>query len=527
MVILHGEIYYSCLDQASYLADMFTEYGDHFAKEIHGSFAILLVDKVKDSVALITDRVNSRRIFYSQYQNNYCLSSHFSYQPCDAFPLDPTGIAWYLSNYSTRFNRTLFKGISIFKQACIHRLTKKEIKSIVYWICSINSPSNNITKKQYKTELFERLIASVKRRLYDHPTVFVSLSAGYDVSTILGILAHDLHLPEVNCFSYEHGIAQVGSDAYQAKLMAEKVGYPFEIIESYTGNFIDFIVNNAEQSIGNGLCWLCSELDAWQILKTKVTSIERPAVFFGDECFTLTKEHLLTTVFDVLISLRIYGFDQLSFLMSFLPNDTYEIFAEGIAEDIATMIPNISAMANLYDARHLLQIDEMHSNWLLPYRESYAGQYMNVRNPLLDNDVLDFVASLPDALQQDPSLRHDTVTNRYPKLFSIKRATSPGNCYFDLKRECEKHQVLLQELIKSKKSRLDELIPPHILLNLLDNVVKQPSSIPSSKKHLLEKLHNTFGKAHRKLFSSRPKIRPTNAANILTKILILRVALSR
>jgi hypothetical protein len=334
-------------------------------------------------------------------------------------------------------------------------------------------------------------------------------------------------LPEVNCFSYKYGIAQVGSDAYQAKLMAEQVGYPFEIIESYTGNFIDFIINNAELSIGNGLCWPCSELDAWQILKTKVVSIESPALFFGDECFTLTKKYLLTNASDIFTSLWIYSFDQLSFLMPFLTDGIYEMFANGIAEDMAAMIPNDSPTANLYDTRHLLQINEIHSNWLLPYRESYAGQYMNVRNPLLDNDVLNFVASLPDVLQQDPSLRRDTVTNRYPKLFSIKRARSPGNCYFDLKRECEKHEVLLRKLIKDKKSRLDEIIPPQILLNLLDNVVNQPSSMPSSRKHLLEKLHSTLSKAHGKLFSSRPKIRPTTVANTLTKMLILRVALSR
>ena len=64
-VVLHGEIYRPVDNQAAYLAQRFAEHGFTWATEIHGSFAILAVDKTHDRVVLITDRLNSRRIFAS------------------------------------------------------------------------------------------------------------------------------------------------------------------------------------------------------------------------------------------------------------------------------------------------------------------------------------------------------------------------------------------------------------------------------------------------------------------------------
>lgn len=526
IVVLHGEIYYSCLDQASYLADKFAKYGDRFANEIHGSFAILLIDKVKDSVFLITDRINSRRVFYSQYQNSYCLSSHFSHQPWDTFPLDPTGIAWYLSNHSVRCNRTLFKGISIFERASIHQLSREEIKSEVYWNLKINLDHSKKSKKQLEIELSELLIQSVKRRLYDNSTPVLSLSAGYDSTTILGIFAYELQLSQVSCFAFDRGIPQPGSDAYQASLMAEKVGYSFELVESYTGNFIDFIVNNAQQSVGNELCSPCSEPDAWQTLRTKFSSTEHPAFFFGDECIGMGESYTLSDVFDLLASLQVFSFDRLSLLSSFLTNDLYEEFKNTLAEDIKIMIKNCPPTTNLHDAQFLLKLNEITANWILPYRESYPGQYGNVRNPLLDNDILNFIGSVPLPLRKNKFLYRHTVINRYPELFSIPRATSSGNYYLDLRTECIKHKSLIRSLIKSQDSRLDELIPPDVLLKLLDYVLIQALPTPSLKTQKLTFPQNFISKARRKFLPKKPKIPPTNAANILTKMLILRVALS-
>lgn len=529
IVILHGEIYDSCLDQASYLADRFAEYGDHFAKEIHGSFTILLIDKARDTVSLITDRINSRRVFYSERQNYYCLSSHLSYQPWDDYPLDLAGIAWYLSNNGVRCHRTLFQGISTFTRATVHQLCKNEIKSQPYWEFKFLQETKRNTIKQFSNDLTDLLKAAVKRRLYDNANPFLSLSAGYDSTGILGILAYDLRIPEVSCFSLEHGIPQPGSDAYQAQLMADKTGYEFRLLETYQGDFIKFITDNAEYSIKNQLSQPCVDFDAWKTLKYELADLEKATIFFGDQCIGASKNYLLTNWDDVLNGLEVYPFERLSFLKTYLPNSLYQQLENGIAEDISSIIQACPSSLNFYDSKDILYINTIISEWLLPMRESFAGQFMNVRYPLLDNDLLDFIASTPTWLRRKKRLFCENVTTRYPQLFSIQRAYRRSNFYVDLDSEYIKNQSLIRELITNQESKLDEIITPDILIKMLDDIVNGalPVSLPPrSPLTGFEKLFRKIAKIGKLDLPYSPIVKPMGAANVLTRLLILRVALS-
>ena len=70
-LILHGEIYNTGDGQAEFLLKQFIERGIGFSKNINGSFAVLLIDDRNDAVTLITDRISSRKVFYSKYKDCY------------------------------------------------------------------------------------------------------------------------------------------------------------------------------------------------------------------------------------------------------------------------------------------------------------------------------------------------------------------------------------------------------------------------------------------------------------------------
>ncbi len=177
-VVLHGEIYEAVDNQAAWLAQRFAEHGFTWAREIHGSFALVAIDKARDRVAVITDRLNSRRLFASQIEGGVCISSHFSAQPSDSFDLDAAGVAWYITNRILGKSRTLLTGVSILKRACVHQLTPSGLDAAPYWLYSFGSTEKNRARRQMAGELKARLIQAVQRRLYDSPNVFLSLSAG-------------------------------------------------------------------------------------------------------------------------------------------------------------------------------------------------------------------------------------------------------------------------------------------------------------------------------------------------------------
>ena len=266
-VVLHGEIYHADDHPANYLAQQFANHGFAWAKEIHGSFAILAVDKSADQIVLITDRLNSRRVFASQIEGGICISSHLSAQPWESFELDPTGVAWYIVNRALYNSRTLFRGVSVLKRACIHQLTARGFDAAPYWRDSFDSSPKRANQRQLAAELKTRLIQAMRRRLYDSPNVFLSLSAGYDSTALLGILAYDFAFPMCGVSRMTTGRRRPTAMQVWHDKWPSCAGYSHEIVETYDGNFVAHLRDNAVACLRRHLSWYCADLGAWQRLR--------------------------------------------------------------------------------------------------------------------------------------------------------------------------------------------------------------------------------------------------------------------
>jgi asparagine synthetase B (glutamine-hydrolysing) len=199
-VVLHGEVYNSAGNQAAWLAQQFAEHGFGWTDQIHGSFALVAIDRARDRVAVITDRLNSRRIFATHTKGGVCISDALAAHSRNSTELDPGGVAWYVANRVVGNSRTLLSGTSVLRRACIHQLGTRGLEAIPYWSYGFGSAPTKRARKQLMEELQTRLIRAVQRRLYDDPDVYLSLSAGYDATGLLGILAYSLRTAGVRCF---------------------------------------------------------------------------------------------------------------------------------------------------------------------------------------------------------------------------------------------------------------------------------------------------------------------------------------
>ena len=529
-VVLHGEIYESVDNQAAYLAQRFAEHGFTWATEIHGSFAILAVDKAHDRVVLITDRLNSRRIFASQIGGGNCISSHLSAQPWESFELDPSGVASYIVNRIVCNSRTLLRGVSVLQRACIHQMTTHGFESKPYWRYGFASSPRRFDRKQMAEELRTRLIQAVRRRLYDNPDVFLSLSAGYDATGLLGILADDLRVPDVRCFSYEHGAPSPNSDAGLSQQMAECAGYAHETVETYDGNFVAHLRENAAMCLRRNLSWYCADLGAWQRMAPRFASVERPVVFVGDEALGW-RNYRLADARDVLASLQIYDADVLSWFMPQLPNSSQAKFAEGLIEDLEQLraVASQEAHGDWHNAKDFLYLDQRLGNLILPWREACIPQGVAVRSPLLDNDILEFVTGVPAVWRLNKRLYRETITAMYPQLFRFPRCSTSANFYLNLEREFAANVAEVRGLIESRSSRLDALVPPELLQRMLSDIAegKSPSSENSGKPAASRGITAKLSRRIRNWLSPpRPEVPRPKASDVLMRLIVLRTALS-
>lgn len=527
-VALHGEIYEAVDNQAVWLAQRFAEHGFAWAKQIHGSFALVAIDKARDRVAVITDRLNSRRIFASQLEGGVCISSHLSAQPWESFELDAAGVAWYIANRIVGNSRTLLKGVSVLKRACVHQLTPRGLDETPYWRYHFDPTEKTFERKQSVGELHSRLVQAVQRRLYDNPNVFLSLSAGYDATGLLGIMAYDLHAPDVKCFSYEHGIPSSNSDAALSERMAQCARYRHETVETYDGDFVRHLCDNA-LILKKNQAWYCADVGAWQRIAPRLTSVERPAVFVGDECLGW-RNCGLSDYSDLFASLQIYDMQVLSWLIPGLPVASQNSLKDGLESDLEQLreIARQEKFGNWHNSKDYLYLDQRLGNLILPWREACVPDGVAVRSPLLDNDVLDFMMIVPVRLRLNKRLYRKTITAMYPQLFAVPRSSGPVRFYLNLAKEFAENRAQVRTLIETTSSRLDDLIPPECIKRLLSDVVAgnplKPSTIQNSDKRGV--LTRFLDRTAMRLAPPRPEALPVKQADALMRLIVLRTALA-
>jgi asparagine synthetase B (glutamine-hydrolysing) len=464
ILILHGEVYNSMeADEAEYLLKQYFQQGQDFSKEINGSFAILIIDEAKDSIALITDRVNSRKVFSSEHKSGHWLSTSLSLHPTADHDLDVVGVASYLANGVIHNGRTLFEGVNILERACVHTLTDQGFRSLRYWTYEFNNLYSGVDQKRLRAELSELIVESVKTRLKDNPQIFLSLSGGYDSSGILGVLARILNVRGVKCFSYVHGRLWRNRDGYVSRKMADYFGFDHELLESYEGDFIEALRTNAAQCGGHAQ--FCDEIDAWKRFASLYSGTARGVLLVADECFGWTDWNLFSDA-GVLASLAIRDFGVLSWLSKRMPEESYKRMYDELREETVQIISRCPPTEDYHQRKDFLYLDQRLNYRLLVWRERFAGEYMQVRNPFLDNGILDFMKKVPTGLRRGKHLYKKTITEMFPDLFAIKRAKVAGFIP-DWRDEFCRYTAAVEELIRSQASRLDNVVPPDVIFRLL------------------------------------------------------------
>ncbi len=305
-VLLHGEVYDVPGEAAAFLANEFARVGMAMAAGLHGSCALLVVDRANDVVAIITDRVNSRRLFSCRWTDGVCITTSIASLPRDRFRLDPIGVGWYLSHGAVHAGRTVFQGVSVLERACIHRFDGRALAAMSYWSYRPGAAASNTSRRTLAAELREHMVSAVRRRVTTGADIFLSLSGGYDSRGICGILRNSLELRKVRCVCYVQGETKAQSDADVAQRTANVVGYSCNTLQCYQGDLIQILFDNAR--MGDFQCPFVYEIDAWKEFAEELGRLQQPVLLVGDECFGWSDFHLRNP-FDALRAVEIHGFD--------------------------------------------------------------------------------------------------------------------------------------------------------------------------------------------------------------------------
>lgn len=173
------------------IVHLYEEKGENFLEELNGMFAITLWDEKEKKLILARDRLGKKPLYYSLFSQTLIFGSELKailVHPKVKKEIDFFSLAKYLNYEYIPSPQTIFKGIYKLGPGEFLVYQKGEVEKKKYWDIKFNSNLKSQISKLKEDELLEgldrHLERSVKMRLIADVPLGVWLSGGIDSTTI-------------------------------------------------------------------------------------------------------------------------------------------------------------------------------------------------------------------------------------------------------------------------------------------------------------------------------------------------------
>lgn len=511
IIYLNGIIYNK---SKSELLRGFESEGLNFIKKLQGSFVIVLV--LNGDTHVLTDSFNSKKMYYKKNENSLILSNDISRISSPKDKLNLKGVSSYISNGSMINDITIFDEVRSFSRGTINSVVNQELVSVCY------RPIKYVYDRSYdysllKEELKKILIESIAKRIKLCEKPVLSLSAGWDARGILGILAEEEMSESLECFSYASSNSpNPNTDGAISKRMSEKYGFEHNVVKSYEGDIVKLINNNI--NYGKSIAYFCYELDSWMSLEEKNSYTD---IFVGDEIFGWIDVPLHSKE-NVLDSIEVRRPESINWLRDVLPKKSFIEIETAIKSSLDELYSKADNQKDMHDKKDFLYVEHRINNVLMPWRELISSKVGVVHNPYIDEELLKFVQKLPPNIRKNKKLFKDTISELYPELFQIPKASDTGHRE-DWENEVYRSKDKLIKYVMNTDSALDELIPKDSvikLINMQQNKMEKVKTFTVKGINYIRKRSGYLDNVMNKIIGVRtPR---TESITVLLRILTLR-----
>jgi asparagine synthetase B (glutamine-hydrolysing) len=415
-VFLHGEIYNDEVANScplKFIYRLYEEKGMSFASFLNGSFVIVIVDEDEDVVLIANDRIAARPLFYFNDGQAVYFGPEMKsllLVPSLERKLDLAAVADFLTNGHFTREHTLIESLETVDKATVIKVTTGGVARHKYWQFELEREDKDLGPDYYQTKLAELLRKAVKRRLQTAHTYGILLSGGYDSRAILGCYLEERPGQELHTVSWgrEEDIAK--SDCAIAKRLARKLGAQHGFYrltaEEIVDNFRDFIL------LGEGLTDFPESYNVFYRIKEKR---DIDIVLRGDECFGFSQWLKAHDEYTMFLSLNLATLQSIEIYKKILKPAYYQLFCELDAETARHMSSRCSAR-NIHNRKDFFYLDTRIKYYLNPlnYVKNFAIESFR---PLLDNDILDLVSTLPLRYRLGKNFWRKTVVEMFPELY--------------------------------------------------------------------------------------------------------------
>lgn len=409
-----------------------------------GAFALVLIDAVRGQFHCVTDRVNSHKIFVRRSGNQISISNSSLLGDCEP---DLDGLGSYLSNSGTFGGKTIFKEVQLVPRASVFTIGAESESSNRYWDMKFDASYAHRKSSDLIPEFYGLIETACLRQTAGKGPLNLFISAGYDSSFLLGILAQK-QKDRLTAISYSLKTdLEPGYDAYTARLMAAKVGVNFQLVKSYNGNLMETLLRAAKFT---ECLTFIHEPDAY----ANLANPEGVRYITGDECLGWGNFSVKTKEEAACANGFYNGAALGKYVSVFGPEMTARLIS-GCQQLQSRAIQSAPDFQDMHDLKDWLYLEQRENLFVLASRHYCFGQ--NWVAPLLDTQVLEFVAKLPSSRRIGKTLFKQTAIKYFPELYKFPRSHTGGGAA-NWKQELTTNRKIILDWIQNTQSSLDSII---------------------------------------------------------------------
>lgn len=469
-IILEGEIYNDLPDgmtQSEYILNSYLKRGSEFSNTLNGSFVIIVIDRRGRKIFIANDRTGSRP-FLSYNDGKFLYFSPES-KSIIAVPgfrkkINEDAVASFLYAGFLINRTTYFQDIEILDNASVLTIENGLIKQRRYWSYHFDEEVLDQGLDNYVRQGGELVIDAVRKRLRTEKKFGILLSGGIDSRAIYG--AYGIVKPDDPPVTITWGVNenQPGSDAAYAEVLSKVYGsqHTFYSLqpESLPDHIKDIVFLNEGQTDAAG-----NYPEGLDVFKRLRNELGLHTIYRGDQCFGCGGDFVYSED-DVLPAQSIYPTSSSAQYRLLVNSGKYNGLVTAYDDLYHTTLKRCPSR-HFHNKKDFFHLDQRLISLLNPL--TYLKQIeVEVKNPLLDNDILDYLSQVPYYHRINKKLIRGIVHETFPRVASIPIAeiSNDINWEKELRRSLKVKEYIHRYLIEEQNS-FDEYIDKEALSKFL------------------------------------------------------------
>jgi len=433
---------------------------------LKGFFSVACVD-ADGTLWVVADKCGSQPVYYATYGDAVCFAPEvraLGNLPGISKEKDPAALASLMVSGHLYSDQTLYRAIRRLKGGHALRVADGRIQVVEYWRFSPGSLASDAPPVHLASELADKITFSVARDLADSKPeeTAIFLSGGHDSRAILGAAAAGKTPSELRTVTWGLDEKEAGSDAAVALELSKAAGTHHRF---FRRGVLDY--GPCFEESCRYMEWQ-SDVAAFHPEESAIMRQLRGAgfrrVLRGDETFGWKRLVHSLRAAPQLVGLR--PFHLAEGLGRILQPDAHREMAEAsrpVWEEILQSVRNTEPN----QAKDRLYFTQRFQNYLNS-AAAHKRAFLDHRNPLLADEILDFLSLVPDALREDKQLLKTAVGRNFPAVANLPLARTNGlEDWETLLHSKSSFRAYVEAQLADRSSSVWEIFRPEALERLL------------------------------------------------------------